>query len=308
MASYNLSPLGGAGWQFFGDDGLPLAGGFLWTYLAGTTTPATTYTDSTGATQHSNPIVLGSNGRVTTEIWLPSGTAYKFVIQTATSTLIGTYDNIYGINDVSSTSSLAAYLASPPAIGGTVPNAGNFTYVNVTGSTVPANGVYESNTNELGFASNGTKRGSVNSTGNLVLGQNCSSGVGVEMRGAAGAHAATVWDAAGTAHNVGYLELPQVVQTVNYTAVLSDSGKHILMNGTTVTGTIPANASVAYPLGTVLTWVNLNATSLSIAITTDTLTLAGTATTGTRVLAQNGLATALKVGTTSWIISGSGIT
>jgi hypothetical protein len=111
--------------------------------------------------------------------------------------------------------------------------------------------------------------------------------------------------------NVGYLEVPQNSQTTNYTTVLSDSGKHIYANGTSITITIPANSggsSVAYPIGTVLTFVNINSTSLSIAITTDTMYLAGSGTTGTRALAQYGMATALKLTSTTWLISGTGLT
>lgn len=108
----------------------------------------------------------------------------------------------------------------------------------------------------------------------------------------------------------GYLEVPQNAQTGNYTLVLADSGKHIYHAsgaGATDTYTIPANASVAYPIGTVLTFVNSDSNSVSIAITTDTMTLAGTTTTGTRTLAQNGVATAIKVTSTAWIISGTGL-
>ena len=86
----------------------------------------------------------------------------------------------------------------------------------------------------------------------------------------------------------------------------TDGGKHILMT-TAGTYTIPANGSVAFPIGTVLTFVNAT-TSCTIPITTDTMTLAGTTTTGTRTLAANGIATALKIGTTSWLINGTGLT
>jgi len=92
-----LSPIGGAGWQFFNNDGTVLSGGLIYTYAAGTSTPKATYTTSAGNIAHSNPIVLNSSGRVSTgEIWLISS-PYKFSIFTATSTLIATYDNIYGI-------------------------------------------------------------------------------------------------------------------------------------------------------------------------------------------------------------------
>ena len=96
MAVY-LSPIGGAGAQFFDNDGNVLSGGKIYTYIAGSSTPKTTYTTSSGNIAHANPIILDSAGRVPTgEIWLTPG-LYKFVINTSTDTLIATYDNISGI-------------------------------------------------------------------------------------------------------------------------------------------------------------------------------------------------------------------
>ena len=96
-----LSPIGGAGWQFFDNDGSVLSGGKIYTYSAGTTTPKATYTTSAGNIAHSNPIILNSAGRVPTgEIWLTAG-AYKFVLNTSTDVLIATYDNILGNGAVS---------------------------------------------------------------------------------------------------------------------------------------------------------------------------------------------------------------
>jgi hypothetical protein len=95
----NLSPLGGVAAQFFNNDGVPLSGGLIYTYLAGTNTPATTYTTGAGNIAHSNPIVLDAAGRVPTgEIWLSDGISYKFVIKDSSANLIGTYDNLVGIN------------------------------------------------------------------------------------------------------------------------------------------------------------------------------------------------------------------
>jgi len=92
-----LSPIGGAGWQFFNNDGTVLSGGKIYTYAAGTTTPKTTYTTSAGNIAHLNPIILDSAGRVPGgEIWLLA-TTYKFVLNTSTDVLIATYDNISGI-------------------------------------------------------------------------------------------------------------------------------------------------------------------------------------------------------------------
>jgi len=135
-----LSSLAGAGTQFFSDAGVPLAGGKLYTYTAGTTTPAATYTTSAGTVANTNPIILNSAGRLTNEIWLTSTVSYKFILQTSTNVVIGTYDNIPGINDFGSLSAyLATYLAAPAAIGGTTPAAGAFTTLSAT-STVSGAG------------------------------------------------------------------------------------------------------------------------------------------------------------------------
>lgn len=106
--------------------------------------------------------------------------------------------------------------------------------------------------------------------------------------------------------------VPQNSQSAAYTLVAGDSGKHILhpsADTTARTFTIPANASVAFQVGTAITFVNQNgAGALTIAINTDTMRQAGTGATGSRTLAANGMATALKITATEWIISGSGLT
>jgi hypothetical protein len=92
----NLSPLGGAGWQFFDNNGVPLAGGLLYSYAAGTTTPLATYTTSSGSTANSNPIILDAAGRPPSEIWLTS-VAYKLVLKTSTGVQLWVMDNITGL-------------------------------------------------------------------------------------------------------------------------------------------------------------------------------------------------------------------
>lgn len=110
MPAVNLSALGGAGWQLSDDNGDPISTpnppglGGLFTYLAGTSTLASTYTESTGATANTNPIIL-ANGRPTylgsiVEIWQPVGTLYKFVLKNNAGTTIWTQDNIPGISSV----------------------------------------------------------------------------------------------------------------------------------------------------------------------------------------------------------------
>ena len=113
-------------------------------------------------------------------------------------------------------------------------------------------------------------------------------------------------------NEVGYKNIPQNSQSAAYTAVLADSGKHIYHPSADTTArirTIPANASVAYPIGTAITFVNdTSAWVITIAITTDTLVLAWAGTTGSRTLAANGVATATKVTATRRFISWSWLT
>jgi hypothetical protein len=113
-------------------------------------------------------------------------------------------------------------------------------------------------------------------------------------------------------NEVGFRAIPQNSQSAAYTLVLADSGKHILhpsSDTTARTFTIPANGAVAFPVGTAVTFINqASAGVVTIAITTDTMRFAGVGTTGSRTLAANGVATAIKVTSTEWIISGTGLT
>jgi hypothetical protein len=110
---------------------------------------------------------------------------------------------------------------------------------------------------------------------------------------------------------VGFRNIPQNSQSAAYTLVLADAGKHIFHpvgDNNARTFTIPANSSVAYPIGTAITFINMAAANVTIAITTDTLILSSAGTTGSRTLATNGSATCIKITSTSWLISGSGLT
>lgn len=95
MPQVTLSIFAGVGAQLFNNNGVPLSGGKLYTYEAGTTTPLTSYTSSAGTIPHTNPIVLDAAGRVPGgEIWLDYAYLYKFVVKTSADVLIATYDNI----------------------------------------------------------------------------------------------------------------------------------------------------------------------------------------------------------------------
>lgn len=110
---------------------------------------------------------------------------------------------------------------------------------------------------------------------------------------------------------VGFRNIPINSNSAAYTAVLADSGKVIFHPSTDAnarTFTIPANGTVAYALGTALTFINMTSQVVTIAITTDTMYLSSAGTTGSRSLAQYGSATAIKMTSTTWLISGSGLT
>ncbi len=109
-----------------------------------------------------------------------------------------------------------------------------------------------------------------------------------------------------------YINIPQNSQSAAYTTVLSDAWKHIYhpsADTTARTFTIDSNANVPYPIGTAITFVNdTSGWVITIAITSDTLVLAGAGTTWSRTLAANWVATAIKVTSTRWIISGTWLT
>jgi hypothetical protein len=146
-------------------------------------------------------------------------------------------------------------------------------------------------------ASNTTSFTAVGTTGQLLMSNASSS---------------PTWVGAGNATaNIGYLNIPQNSQSGAYTTVLADSGTtifHPASDANARTFTIAANASVAYPLGTVLQFVNMSASNVTISINSDTLTWAQGGGSGSRTLAQYGVANCIKVGTTQWLLTGTNVT
>lgn len=124
MSSVLLSPYGN-GQQFFDDNGVPLAGGLIYTYQAGSSTPLATYTENSGTVANANPIVLDASGRTPQQIWLLTGFSYKFVLQNSDGVLIQTLDNIYPI------------LQNAPASAPAVPSGAILLWSGSTGS-IPA--------------------------------------------------------------------------------------------------------------------------------------------------------------------------
>jgi hypothetical protein len=153
--SLNLSPVGSPGSQFFTDQGVVLSGGLIYVYLAGTTTPVTTYTTSAGTTPNPNPIVLNSQGRPPQEIWLTGGQQYKFVITTAQGVQLtpGVFDNVSGINDVTSGGSPTISEWQPSNYTPSYVSATSFTTVgNSTAVFTPGRRIQTTNTSGLIYA------------------------------------------------------------------------------------------------------------------------------------------------------------
>jgi len=176
-------------------------------------------------------------------------------------------------------------------------------------------GSFTGTTNQQVVITNTTTSTST-TTGALVVTGGVGVGGGMFVGGTVTAASITAQASAATTAStvasVGYMGLPQNA-TGTTTLTMSDAGKHIYVTTAGQTITIPAAASVAYPIGTTITFIaGASATTVLIAITTDTLRLAGGTSTGTRTLAANGIATAVKVSGTSssgvWYINGTGLT
>lgn len=188
--------------------------------------------------------------------------------------------------------------------------------ITLTGTLTAARNVIVPTSSKLTFVRNST-------TGGFAITVKTSAGTGVSIP--SGGSAVVFCDGTNVVSpvtalpsnatvggfSVGYLDIPQNSQSADYTLVLADSGKHIYHPSTDATArawTIPANSSVAFPVGTAITFINgLGAGAITISITTDTLVLAGSGSTGSRSLLPPGVATAVKVAPTVWVISGQGI-
>lgn len=180
-------------------------------------------------------------------------------------------------------------------LGNTVTTLNNMTLANVTISSVasafPNN--YLSNSNVIVGNTTLTLGTTVTSLGNLTISN------------------VTVANAVVNSANVaGFMGIPQNSQAASYNVVLGDSGKTLYHDAgqAAATYTIPANSNVAFTIGSAITFINMSANAVTISITTDTMYLSSAGTTGNRTLAQYGIATAVKMTSTTWIISGNGLT
>ena len=206
------------------------------------------------------------------------------------------------------------------AITGTASSGGNLT-ITSGGLTVSAGGYTVTGNSTLTGTLGGltgltvASGGATITAGGATVGGSVTitpaAGVGLTVAGFSGSHSSKIADAATNSFNAGYLEIPQITKNANYTTVLSDSSKALYhTDGVAYTWTIDSNANVAYPIGTVIEFINdsSGAFSITIAITADVLVLSPAGTTGSRTLAQFGRATAQKVTATRWMIAGTGLT
>jgi hypothetical protein len=252
--SVSLSLFAGAGQQFFTNNGVPLAGGLLYTYAAGTTTPQASYTSITGATAQANPIVLDSAGRVPYEIWLTDGVTYKFVLMTSASVLIGTYDNIPGQNtfvgDIAFTGDLSVggdlsvtgneTITGNLAVGGTI-TGGNITgrilqkvTVNFDTVFITTSGTYVS----TGHAASITPSSTANKVLVLLTSTLAQAGTnlntvlsitrgGTSLSGGGTTSFCNVLSSAGNIYAnaaVNYLDSPATISSTTYTVTIASSG------------------------------------------------------------------------------------
>jgi hypothetical protein len=243
------------------------------------------------------------------QILLPEGVAPSTPASGVVSIYTKSDGFVYGKDDAGTETRL-----SNAAGGGTVTSVSVVTANGVSGSVATATST-PAITLALGAITPTTVNGNTISTGTGTLtlgsGKTLTANNSITL---AGTDATTMTFPPASAE-VGYLNIPQNSQSTAYSLVLADAGKHILHPSADTTAriwTIPANSgggSVAFPIGTAITFINQNAGGvITISITTDTMRLAGAGTTGSRTLAANGIATAIKITSTEWIISGTGLT
>ena len=252
---------------------------------------------ATGALQVAGGVGIGGGvyigGTLTATNFILNG----YQVSTSTGGITSLYAGIFTSTNTSSavsTTTGALQVAGGIGVGGGLYVGGTSTFTNIA--------VY---TNLTGSTST--------TTGALQVAGGIGIGGGVFVGGTVTATTFTGLASAGTtattAAALGYIGMPQNSTASSYTLVAGDQGKHIYITATGQTITIPANASVPFPIGTSIAFIaGPSATTVSIAITTDTMYLGGSGTSGTRTLVAYGMATAVKVAATTWFINGTGLT
>ena len=268
-------------------DGNPISGATWNFYATGTLTPRNVFADSAYVTSLGSQETADAAGRFV-PIFLNDSTPTRAILKDAGGTTILDLDP-------ATVSSGAGSIVSSVDVDGASSG------LVFTGGPVTSSGTIDVDaTSALAVAYGGT--GAQTASGGRTNLSAAKSGANTDITSL---QDGTTIAAGGTiaADSIGYRGLPQLTKTASYTLALTDAGKHISI--TTGGIIIPANASIAFPIGTIVTIFNNSGSTQTLSITTDTLRWAGTATTGSRTIAAYGLATVLKVDTAVWAASGN---
>jgi hypothetical protein len=241
--------------------------------------------------------------------YIQNQTVMKFSSSTARTTALGTAVAEGMISYLTDTNSLQYYSGSAWV---DVSNPGDITAV-TAGTGLSGGGSSGDITLNVNYAAVGSAiLASPNITGTATIAAgtvtgNLGVGGNLTTAGTVSGIAATATTASASL-GLGYMGIPTNGNNSGaYELVIGDAGEHIYTTSTR-TVTIPANSSVAFPVGTTIVFISGAGATTTIAITSDTLILAGAGTTGSRTLAAHGIATAVKVASTTWYISGNGLT
>lgn len=322
--------------QFVDQNGAPLVGGTVAFFIPATTTPKDTWQDPYQLALNTNPVVLDSLGSAAiygagqyreivydalgNEIWDAMTDGYpvnpaNFGLQTSIASA-GTTD----IGTITTNNVLITGTTSITSFGGSasintpiylVQFQGVITLTNSASLDLPGSGNLTTAAGDCALmmykgSSNWLMVGYFPNVGYPQFGQMNTWTGGQFFTGSIDSTVAYTTTTALHTNSIGYLGTPFNTQNVDYTLILSDSGKTIYhASGSPHTWTIPQNASVAFPIGTVINLRNNGAGSVSIATSgSATLALAGSSSTGTRTLSNHGAAAIVKETTDGWYITG----
>lgn len=287
----------------------------------------TAFTFASAAARNSQAVVAGDIGKVA-HITADNSFYVLTAVAPAVWSPLGGTGSGTTITAVSQLTNDSGYQTAAQVAAATVANATNAT--NVTGGTAGAI-LYQSASNttaKLSIGTNGQMLSIVNGTpawtaaptggatgpaeAGTLTGSTLAANVTTSSLTSVGTlNTLSVTGAITTGGmEVGTKVMPQSIKSTDYTAQLTDNGGHIFHPSadlSTRTWTIPANNVTAFPIGTALMFINQNNAGVITIVCNDTMRLAGVGTTGPRTLAANGMATAIKVTSTEWLISGTNL-
>jgi len=245
MAS--LSP--NAKQQFFDANGNPLAGGKVYTYAAGTTTPIVTYTDSTGATNNTNPIILDSRGEA--NIWLTPGTNYKFKLTDASEVQVWVVDNILGPPGAAAGTVTSVAIAAPALFtvsGSPVTSTGTLTLA-YSGTALPVanggTGLTTTPANGELLIGNGTgyTKATLTAGSNVTI-TNTSGGISIAAAGGGGGGVTSVTATSPIASSGG------ATPNITFSVSPGTNGNVLTSNGSAWTSAAPSVPTTLGAIGT----------------------------------------------------------